>query len=78
MGNMDQVVDAIRSAKDVEAAMSYLQNSFGLTKEQAEGVMSLTLRRLTSLENQKLQEEQATLRARYENDIFRGLPRYVC
>lgn len=66
MRSMDQIVNAIREAKDGEAAMSQLQNVFALTKEQAEGVMSLTLRRLTSMENQKLEEEQATLRTRYE------------
>lgn len=37
---------------------------FGLSKEQSEGVLSLTLRRLTSLEEAKLKDEQATLQAK--------------
>lgn len=37
---------------------------FQLSKEQAEGVLGMTLRRLTSLEANKLQEEQAVLRAK--------------
>lgn len=34
---------------------------YSLSREQAEGVLGLTLRRLTSLEAAKLQEEQAQL-----------------
>lgn len=64
MTNLDKVVSIIRGADDSESAMTQLQGTFGLTKEQAEGVMGLTLRRLTSLENKKLEEEQATLRAK--------------
>ena len=64
MSSMDAVVNCIRAAKDGETAMQELQSTFALTKEQAEGVMSLTLRRLTSMENKKLEEEQGTLRAR--------------
>ena len=64
MTNMDNVVNIIRAADDADSATGELQSKFGLTKEQAEGVMSLTLRRLTSLENKKLEEEQAVLRTK--------------
>lgn len=37
---------------------------FGLSREQAEGVLGMTLRRLTSLEEGKLREEQGQLRAK--------------
>jgi DNA gyrase/topoisomerase IV subunit A len=37
---------------------------FDLSREQAEGVLGMTLRRLTSLESGKLQQEQAELQAR--------------
>ncbi len=37
---------------------------FGLSREQAEGVLGMTLRRLTSLEEGKLKEEQEQLRAK--------------
>lgn len=58
-------LQTIRSAPDAAAASAALQSApFELSKEQAEGVLGLTLRRLTSLEAAKLQEEQATLRAK--------------
>lgn len=56
---------AIRAAPDSAAASAVLQAApFELSKEQAEGVLGLTLRRLTSLEAAKLREEQATLQAK--------------
>lgn len=56
---------AIRSAPDAASASAALQSPpFDLSKQQAEGVLGLTLRRLTSLEAAKLQEEQATLQAK--------------
>ena len=52
----------IRQAPDGGAAMAALQAPpYGLSREQAEGVLGLTLRRLTSLEAAKLQEEQRQL-----------------
>lgn len=68
MSNIDATVKIIREAKDGASAAANLQQSFSLTKEQAEGVLALTLRRLTSLESGKLAEEQATLQARYVNN----------
>jgi DNA gyrase subunit A len=56
---------AIRQASDATAAGAALQaEPFGLSREQSEGVLGMTLRRLTSLESNKLQEEQAQLRAK--------------
>lgn len=58
-------LQAIRAAPDSASAAAALQASpFELSREQAEGVLGLTLRRLTSLESAKLQEEQATLQAK--------------
>lgn len=52
----------IRSAPDAAAAKAALSGpGFGLSDAQAEGVLGLTLRRLTGLEVGKLQEEEATL-----------------
>lgn len=67
MTNMDQVVTTVRAAKDGESAMQELQAVFMLTKEQAQGVLSLTLRRLTSMENKMLEDEQAGLRAKIQD-----------
>lgn len=66
MRDLDAVVQTIRQAPDAAAALAALQSPpFGLSKEQAEGVLGLTLRRLTSLEAGKLQAEQAELQGRW-------------
>ena len=65
MRDLDAVVHAIRQASDAAAAGAALQaEPFGLSREQSEGVLGMTLRRLTSLESNKLQEEQAQLQAK--------------
>lgn len=64
MNNLDKVVETVRKAADTVAANNALQSQIGLTKEQAEGVLGLTLRRLTSLEANKLQEEHRELQTR--------------
>ena len=46
------------------AASEALQQQFSLSKEQAEGVLNMSLRRLTSLEANRLQEESQQLNAR--------------
>lgn len=51
-----------------------MQERFGLSQEQAEGVLGMTLRRLVSLEASKLQEEQRTLQAKW---VARSLPRFL-
>ena len=61
MTDLDQVVKIIRAADDAAAASAQLQQQHGLSAEQAEGVLNLSLRRLTSLEAQKLQEENDKL-----------------
>lgn len=55
---------AIRDAADAAGARAALcAPPFGLSPEQAEGVLGLTLRRLTGLEVGKLREEEGQLRA---------------
>lgn len=54
---------AIRNAADGTAARQQLCDTFHLSERQAEGVLSLTLRRLTAMEAGKLQEEQRQLQA---------------
>ena len=63
-GEHAQVVATIRQAADGPAAAAALQAAFGLSSGQTEGVLSLSLRRLTSLEVQKLQQEADALNAR--------------
>lgn len=59
-----QVVATIRAAADGAQAAAQLRSGYGMSGEQAEGVLNLSLRRLTSLEAQKLQDEADTLTAR--------------
>lgn len=59
-----QVVALIRGAEDSAAASAALQHATGLSKHQAEAVLNLSLRRLTSLEVQKLQAEDDSLTLR--------------
>ena len=58
---LDEVVATIRAASDGAEAGQQLQASFGLSEEQAEGVLNLSLRRLTSLESQRLESERDEL-----------------
>ncbi|EIE20608.1 DNA gyrase, A subunit [Coccomyxa subellipsoidea C-169] len=61
LADLDKVVVTVRAAKDGAAASKDLQQEFGLSPEQADAVLSMALRRLTSLEAGKLREEEATL-----------------
>ncbi len=56
-------LQAIRAAADGAAARAALVGGFGLSEAQADGVLALTLRRLTGLEAGKLVEERGTLEA---------------
>jgi DNA gyrase subunit A len=64
MQNIDEVVNVVRFAADPSAATATLESSFQLSREQAEGVLGLTLRRLTSLEANKLKDEQSDLQTK--------------
>ena len=64
MAALDRVIRVIRAAQDGADASAQLQQGFNLTSEQAEGVLNMSLRRLTSLEAQKLEDEAQKLRDR--------------
>ena len=55
--NLDAVIQLIRSSENAEAARTGLMTRFGLTQLQAQAILDLTLRRLTSLEREKIQAE---------------------
>ena len=59
--NIDEVVHIIRTALDDEDAKSKLMSRFGLDDVQADAILELRLRRLTSLERNKIEEELAAL-----------------
>ena len=55
--NIDEVVKIIRNALDDSDAKEKLMNRFGLDEIQADAILELRLRRLTSLERDKIEEE---------------------
>lgn len=63
LASIDEVVDVIRKAKDSAAARKALMKSFELSEIQAEHILDMPLRRLTSLEVTKLRDELAELTA---------------
>lgn len=62
LDNIDEVVRIIRGSKDSETARERLMSSFELSEIQAQAILDMTLRRLTSLEVTKLKDELAELR----------------
>ena len=61
MEAMDRVVATVRSAPDAAAASARLMSDHGLSEPQAEAVLAMALRRLTSLEADKLNKESEEL-----------------
>ncbi|HTY56852.1 MAG TPA: DNA gyrase subunit A, partial [Candidatus Binataceae bacterium] len=55
--NLDAVIKLIRAAKDADTARTELMTRFSLTQIQAQAILDLTLRRLTSLEREKIEAE---------------------
>jgi len=55
--NLDAVIRLIRAAQDSESARSELMRRFNLSQIQAQAILDLTLRRLTSLERSKIEAE---------------------
>ncbi|HXZ87288.1 MAG TPA: DNA gyrase subunit A [Candidatus Binataceae bacterium] len=64
--NLDEVIKLIRASKDAESARSGLMQRFGLTQIQAQAILDLTLRRLTSLEREKIEAEHKETRETIE------------
>ena len=55
--NIDEVVNIIKTALDDQDAKNKLMSKFNLDDIQAESILELKLRRLTSLERDKIEEE---------------------
>jgi DNA gyrase subunit A len=54
---LDAVIKLIRAAKDADSARTELMSRFKLSQPQAQAILDLTLRRLTSLEREKIETE---------------------
>ncbi|MCI0519230.1 MAG: DNA gyrase subunit A [Chloroflexi bacterium] len=55
--NLDEVIDMIRKAPDVETARARLMKRFKLSEVQAQAILDMQLRRLAALERKKIEEE---------------------
>ncbi|MEW6085346.1 MAG: DNA gyrase subunit A [Chloroflexota bacterium] len=55
--NLDEVINIIRSASDVDAARAKLMKRFKLSELQATAILDMQLRRLAALERKKIETE---------------------
>ena len=63
IGNIDEIVETIKAAATPEDASKSLMSKFGFTEEQTGAILAMTLRRLTGLESNKLEDERKQLEA---------------
>lgn len=66
LDHIDEVIQIIRSSKNVAEAKERLIASFTLTEVQAQAIVDMRLRALTGLEREKLESEYKELMARIE------------
>jgi len=62
LNDIDQVVDFIKKSKTVAEAHDGLMKKFGLSDRQAKAVLEIRLQQLTSLEHDKLKDEEKKLK----------------
>ena len=69
---IDQIINIIRSSKNVEEAKNELMVTFGFSEAQATAIVEMRLRQLTGLEREKLQSEYDELMKfiRYCEDVL--------
>ena len=61
--NLDEVIEMIRKAPDVDTARARLMKRFKLTDIQAQAILDMPLRRLAALERKKIEEEYKEVQA---------------
>ncbi|MFS8866764.1 DNA topoisomerase 4 subunit A [Synechococcus sp. OH30] len=66
LADLEGVINLLQQAPDGPTAKAQLQARLGCTPQQAETILAMPLRRLTALERERLQQEQAQLQARIE------------
>jgi DNA gyrase subunit A len=59
--DIDTVISLIRNADDADAARESLMTSLTLSREQAQGILDMQLRRLAALESQRIIDEHEAL-----------------
>lgn len=70
LGNLDAVIELIKTSKSTEAARNSLMSIYGLDNDQANAILEMQLRRLTGLEQEKINAEYQELKqkiAEYES-----------
>jgi DNA gyrase subunit A len=69
LGSLDEVIELIKKSKTTDEARNGLIKRFGLDSDQANAILEMQLRRLTGLEQEKIQAEYQDLKlkiAEYE------------
>ncbi len=61
LNNIDEIVQKIKSSKDTSIATQTLMTDYSLTEIQAKSILDMKLQKLSSLEQQKLRDEEKEL-----------------
>lgn len=61
LDDIDNVINIIKASKDSQEAKGKLKKTYKLTDLQVQAILSMTLSKLTNLEQQKLKDEQKSL-----------------
>jgi len=61
LASIDNVINIIKTSKDSQDAKDKLKKTYKLSDPQVQAILSMTLSKLTNLEQQKLKEEQESL-----------------
>lgn len=60
--HIDEVIEIIKRAKDVDDARMKLMNKFSLSEIQSQAILDMQLKRLAALERQKIEDELSMIR----------------
>ena len=71
LDNLDAIIALIRASENTADARAQLMAGFALSERQAQAILDMRLRALTSMERQRVMEELAEIRARIAD--FEGL-----
>jgi DNA gyrase subunit A len=79
LDNIDAIIATIRRASDTDEARQSLIANFDLSEAQAQAILELQLRRIASLEQQKITEEfgQVSDRIAYLVDLLASAPKVL-
>jgi DNA gyrase subunit A len=79
LGSIDAIIQTIRQAADTDDARLKLQENFDLSEAQAQAILELQLRRIASLEQQKINEEYQGIlnRIAYLEDLLANVPKIL-